>query len=169
MQRFLTRFRVLLGFICAAAAFWLARPNMTSIYFGGAIALLGEALRIWAAGHIQKSREITRSGPYRYMRHPLYVGSSVLGIGFAIASRSVVVAVLAVLYLGLTLSAAVRTEEATLDKKFAGEYTAYKTGSARPVEKRFSLDLVMANREYRAAAGLVLAFAFLWLRMRSMA
>ena len=41
----------------------------------------GEALRMWAAGHLNKSREVTSSGPYRFVAHPLYVGSSMMGAG----------------------------------------------------------------------------------------
>jgi protein-S-isoprenylcysteine O-methyltransferase Ste14 len=73
MQR-LARLRVPLGFLCGALAFWLARPTLASIAAGMAIAVAGEALRIWAAGHIEKGREVTRSGPYRLVRHPLYLG-----------------------------------------------------------------------------------------------
>ena len=39
----------------------------------------GEALRIWAAGHLEKGREVTASGPYRWTRHPLYLGSTIIG------------------------------------------------------------------------------------------
>ena len=167
MQRFFARFRVLLGFICAAAAFWLASPSLSSIAIGGVIAVVGEGLRIWAAGHIEKSREITRSGPYRHFRHPLYLGSSILAVGFVVASRSLAVAVLAGLYLLLTLTAAIRTEEAVLDQKFEGQYSAYRAGTATAVDKRFSLDRVIANREYRAVAGLIVAFLFLFLRAKA--
>ena len=129
------------------------------------MAVGGEALRIWAAGHIDKGREITRSGPYRFLRHPLYAGSTLMGIGFAIAAWSLPVAALCAAYLGLTLAAAVRTEEAALDARFEGAYTAYREGRAAPVRRRFSMARAIANREYRAAAGLVAAFAFLYWRL----
>ena len=48
---------------------------------GSVVAVVGEALRVWAAGHLNKSREVTSSGPYRWFAHPLYVGSSVMGVG----------------------------------------------------------------------------------------
>jgi len=166
MRTFLARFRVFLGFVCAAAAFWLANPNALSLYVGGAIAIAGEVIRIWAAGHIQKGREVTRSGPYRYVRHPLYAGSAIIGLGFIVASRSIVVVVLVVVYLGATLTAAMRTEEAALEEKFAGEYSAYREGTAEPHQRAFSLERVMANREYRAITGLVFGLLILWLRSR---
>src|SRR5262245_3236031 len=166
MLRVLARLRVPLGFLCAAAAFWLAEPTARSLAIGLAIAAAGEAVRIWAAGHIQKGREITRSGPYRYVRHPLYAGSAIIGLGFIVASRSLVVALLVVVYLGGTLMAAMRTEEAALDEKFPGEYSAYREGTAQPVERAFSMARVVANREYRAITGLVIGLIVLWLRSR---
>jgi protein-S-isoprenylcysteine O-methyltransferase Ste14 len=161
----LARYRVHLGFLSAAVALALARPTRTSLTAGLAVAAMGELLRIWAAGHIEKGREITRSGPYRFVRHPLYLGSTFIGIGFAVAAWSPTVAVLCALYLGLTLAAAIRTEEATLDARFDGAYSAYREGRSEPVARRFSWARVMANREYRAVAGLAAAFAFLVWRM----
>ena len=88
LVRRLARYRVRLGFIAAAAALWLAQPTTTSLAAGAAIALAGEGLRIWAAGHLEKGREVTASGPYRLSRHPLYLGSALIGAGFAVASAS---------------------------------------------------------------------------------
>jgi len=59
----------------------------------------------------------------------------------------------------------VRTEEATLDTRFAGEYTAYREGRAARVERRFSWARAMGNREWRAMAGLLAVF--LWLAWRA--
>ena len=165
MQSLLARLRVPLGFACAVVAFWLARPTSSALVIGAVIATLGELLRIWAAGHIEKGREITRSGPYRYVRHPLYFGSSLMAVGFIVAARSIWVGVLVGVYMLITLLAAIRSEEAHLDEKFAGAYSAYRAGSAAPVERQFSLARAMVtNREYRAAAGL--AIGLLWLYFR---
>lgn len=161
----LARYRVPLGFAAAIAALVLARPTPRAWLTGLAVGTAGELLRLWAAGHIEKGREITRSGPYRYLRHPLYAGSTLIGVGFSIAAWSLPVAILCVVYLGMTLAAAVRTEEATLDARFDGAYSAYRAGRAEPVARRFSWTRVVANREYRAVSGFVVAFAYLYWRM----
>ena len=83
---------------------------MRSIALGMSIAAVGELLRIWAAGHLNKSREVTASGPYRWVAHPLYLGSSIMGAGLAVACANALVAGLIALYLALTLSAAMRSE-----------------------------------------------------------
>ncbi len=165
MLPLLARFRVTLGFLVGGLCFWLADPSWATIAVGGLIALPGEALRLWAAGHIEKGREITRSGPYRFVRHPLYLGSSIMAIGFAVAAGSGFVVLLVILYMGLTLLAAMRTEERALDQKFKGEYSAYREGRAEPVERPFSWSRVVANREYRAAAGVLIGLSVLVLEM----
>ncbi|HET7031631.1 MAG TPA: methyltransferase, partial [Casimicrobiaceae bacterium] len=87
IARWLARRRVALGFVVGVATLVLARPTWRTWCVGLSIAAAGEALRIWAAGHLEKSREVTRSGPYRWTRHPLYVGSAIMAVGIVIASR----------------------------------------------------------------------------------
>ena len=161
---FLTRFRVFLGFVFAAIALWLATPTRQSLLIGGAIMIAGECLRIWAAGHLEKSREVTRSGPYRFTRHPLYLGSSLIGVGFAVAARHAVVAVIVAAYLLLTLTAAMRSEEAHLREKFGDEYDAYAEKRAAAMERSFSWRRAMQNREYQAILGLAAGLAILWMK-----
>ena len=151
------RIRVAAGFVVSVAAFWLARPTWQSLAVGGTVGLVGESLRFWAAGHLEKEREVTSSGPYRWMRHPLYVGSALLGIGFAVAARHVAVALLVVLYLGIWLSVAVRLEETVLRAKFGDEYGRYVDGADVPTLRRFSLDRVRRNREPKTVLGVVVA------------
>ncbi len=161
----LARLRVPLGFLFGAVVLWLAHPTWPLLAAGGAVACIGEAMRVWAAGHLEKSREVTKSGPYRWSRHPLYVGSAVMGGGVALASGTPVVAALVAFYLIATVSAAIRTEEAFLRGAFGGEYDAYSAGRATDVVRRFSLARVMANREYRAVAGLAAGLALLALKV----
>jgi uncharacterized membrane protein YjjB (DUF3815 family) len=157
----LARFRVALGFVFGVLVLVLAQPDGRSLAIGMSIAAIGEGIRIWAAGHLRKSREVTVSGPYRWVAHPLYVGSSVMGIGLAVACASVIVAVLIGVYLAATLTAAVKSEEAFLRRTFGDQYDLYKSGveakrreRSAASRRRFSLEQAIANREYRAVAGL---------------
>ena len=68
MTRLLARWRVFLGFVFSAIVLWLATPSPQSLAIGAAIAIGGESIRLWAAGHLEKSKEVTQSGPYRYTR-----------------------------------------------------------------------------------------------------
>jgi protein-S-isoprenylcysteine O-methyltransferase Ste14 len=166
----LARLRVALGFVFGVLVLVLAQPTGRSLVVGMSIAACGEAIRIWAAGHLRKSREVTVSGPYRWVAHPLYVGSSVMGVGLAIASASVPVAVLIVIYLVATLTAAIKSEEAFLRRTFGDQYELYRSGVAAKrrerttaSQRRFSLEQAIANREYRALAGLgIVILLLIW-------
>jgi protein-S-isoprenylcysteine O-methyltransferase Ste14 len=155
------RYRVRLGFAGAVLALLLATPTPMSLAIGAGVALIGEAVRIWAAGHLDKGREVTSSGPYRFTRHPLYLGSSIIGVGFAIACANWIVATIVALYLVVTIGSAIRSEEGHLTEKFGGTYPAYRDGLVVDAQRRFSAARVMTNREYRAVAGLFAALALL--------
>jgi protein-S-isoprenylcysteine O-methyltransferase Ste14 len=151
----LARRRVALGFLCGVVTLVFAQPTMRSIVVGMSIAVAGELLRIWAAGHLNKSREVTASGPYRWIGHPLYLGSSIMGAGLAVAGANILVAGLIALYLAVTLTAAMRSEEAFLQRTFGDGYDRYRRGEAQPA-KGFEFAQAIANREYRAVIGLLI-------------
>jgi protein-S-isoprenylcysteine O-methyltransferase Ste14 len=166
----LARLRVALGWVFGVLVLVLAQPTGRSLAIGMSIAACGEAIRIWAAGHLNKAREVTSSGPYRWVGHPLYFGSTVMGIGLAVSCASVQVAVLIAAYLAATLTAAIKSEEAYLRRAFGEQYDLYRSGVAArrlsPGEsrRRFSIRLAIANREYRAVVGLAIAVLLLVLK-----
>jgi protein-S-isoprenylcysteine O-methyltransferase Ste14 len=157
----IARRRVAAGFVLGIAALWLSQPSGRSLAIGSAIAIIGELVRIWAAGHLEKGREVTSSGPYAMTRHPLYLGSSIIGVGVAIASARLLIAVVVGAYLAVSIGAAIRTEEAQLTERFGAEYPAYRAGQTVTVRRRFSAARAMRNREYRAMLGLAIALALL--------
>lgn len=160
----LARLRVPLGFLSGGVVLWFARPTASTVVAGSVVACVGEAIRIWAAGHVNKAREVTTSGPYRWLAHPLYAGSSVMGAGLALASASAVVAAVIATYLVVTLTAAIRTEEAALRQRFGDQYDRYRGANVRDgvdrrttpgASRRFSMKQAIANGEHRAVIGLV--------------
>lgn len=164
MIAWLARLRVTLGFVFGVIVLWLAEPDATTLAAGVPVALVGEAFRVWASGHLNKSREVTASGPYRWFAHPLYVGSSLMGAGLAIASGNLVVALLIAVYLTTTLTAAIKSEEAFLRRAFGDRYHQYRRGSdaaGNDSARRFAFAQAVANREHRAVAGLVIVVLLL--------
>src|SRR3982751_2390015 len=162
--RRIARLRVPIGFLSGGVVLWLAQPTWRTLTVGASIALAGEALRVWAAGHLEKGREVTASGPYELTRHPLYAGSMIIGIGLVFACASMVVALVVLAYLAITLTAAIRTEEAHLTGKFGTAYPEYRAGRAATEPRRFQLERAKRNREYRAIVGLLVAIAALALK-----
>ncbi len=153
-----------LGFVLAAVYLWLARPEWWSIAAGTAIALAGVGIRAAASGHVKKNEELTTTGPYAYTRNPLYLGSIVIAVGFALAARSVWIgAVLVVMFLGIYLPV-IRSEEAFLRGKFA-DFDAYCARVPRLLPRltpapseggAFSRELYLRHREYNALVGTLL-------------
>lgn len=164
------RLRVALGFVAGTLVLVLATPTRGSIAAGMSVAACGEAIRIWAAGHLHKSREVTVSGPYRWFAHPLYIGSFVMAVGLAVSCASVLAAILIAAYLATTLTAAIKSEEAYLRRAFGEQYDLYRSGVAAKrasgSRRRFSLAQAKANREYRAVIGLLVGMLLLGLKAR---
>jgi protein-S-isoprenylcysteine O-methyltransferase Ste14 len=169
------RWRVPLGFACAALFFILARPTAASLIAGAIVALPGLALRAWASGHLRKNSALATTGPYAYTRNPLYLGSSLMGVGFTIASgRWFLGFVFAALFLGIYVPV-MRVESATLAELFGESYQKYaqavplflpRLAAYEHANKVATFDpaLYRRYREHRAAIGLMLAWILLALR-----
>jgi protein-S-isoprenylcysteine O-methyltransferase Ste14 len=166
VERFLVRRRVALGGLAVLVAIFFGDPTWTRWTIGFAIAVVGEGLRVWAAGHLEKNSEVTTSGPYRYMRHPLYSGTAVITIGAMVAAHNFAVNVLALAYMMTTVPAAMRAEEAHLRSVFGDLYDRYTRAEAPGVERTFSFERAMRNKEYRAVLGVLAAFGILALKVR---
>ena len=168
-SRIARRIRVPLGFVFAVIYFWLAKPTWLFIAIGATIAAVGIAIRAAAAGHVKKNRELTTTGPYAYTRNPLYLGSTIIALGFGIASRNWWVAVgLVVLFLAIYLPV-IRSEEEFLRGEFAGfdEYCQQvprlipRLRAAGGGRGSFSKELYLRHREYNAIIGSLLMVAAL--------
>jgi protein-S-isoprenylcysteine O-methyltransferase Ste14 len=163
------RMRVPLGFAFAAFYIWRAQPSWRSLWAGIAVAAVGLALRALASGHVKKNRELTMTGPYAYVRNPLYLGSIIIGIGFAIAARDIWVGmVLVVFFLAIYLPV-IRDEQNYLRQHFSG-YAEYirQVPSLLPRSLRlqgltqgFSSELYFRHREYNALLGAAAMLAVL--------
>jgi len=64
----------------------LGSAGRSMFLVGAVFALLGILVRLWASGHVKKDKVLTTTGPYGYVRHPLYVGNHLITFGFCIAS-----------------------------------------------------------------------------------
>jgi len=169
------RWRVPLGFLCAALFLLLARPQPLTLIIGGVVALCGLALRAWAAGHIRKNDRLATSGPYAFTRNPLYLGSFIMGLGFTLAAGHwwwLLGGMFVALFLGIYLPV-MRVESAILAELFGPEFDVYTRhvplflprllpyrDSAKPVTK-FDASLYIRYREYRAALGVLAAWGLL--------
>jgi protein-S-isoprenylcysteine O-methyltransferase Ste14 len=172
------RLRVTCGFILVVAFAWLSHPDAISLAFGLPVSALGLLLRAWATGHVEKNIRLAESGPYAYVRNPLYLGTLLVAAGFVVASRRWLLAVLFGAVFVLIYLPAIELEEQHLHKLFPAfaDYARRVPGlwpTLHPVRsaESFRWDLYVRNREYQALIGFAVGAAFLiaklwapWLR-----
>jgi protein-S-isoprenylcysteine O-methyltransferase Ste14 len=169
------RIRVPLGFVFAVLYFWLARPTWRSIALGAIVFVPGLVIRALASGHVRKNEALAMSGPYAYTRNPLYLGSLLIGIGFAVAARSWWVSVALVVMFFAIYVPVIRDEEAFLRHRFP-EFEEYAQRVPRMFPKlvalsgkneasAFSMDLYVKHREYNALLGALAMLAALISKM----
>ncbi len=174
----LQRLRVPIGFAFGALYLYFASPAPRWFAPGVLLAGVGLALRVWAAGYLEKWVGLAISGPYRWTRNPLYLGSFVMGLGFCAASaRPFLLAVFAILFPAVYLPV-MRREEEELRAAYTAEFEIYRkqvplfvpvaappSPSGRRQQERFSWSRVWKNREYMAIIGFAVVTVFLYLKM----
>lgn len=157
-----------------------ASPTAILILWGAGVSSAGLALRAWAAGSIQKDRELAMTGPYAHIRNPLFLGSFILGVGVTVAGGQWVFGVFFLAFFLIVYRATVLREVAELEARFGESYRIYaahvpsvlprfmayrREPSGSPVGG-FSRARYMRNREWEAALGVVAVFGALALKMK---
>jgi protein-S-isoprenylcysteine O-methyltransferase Ste14 len=191
-QRVARRIRVPLGFLTAAV--YLVEvvrrhPHHAAIAWSLTLVLPGLALRAAASGTVKKNRELAVTGPYAYTRNPLYLGSTLIAGGFALALLSWPVALLLAVGFAAIYIPVIASEERFLSATFP-EFESYcrsvprfiprltaaklprESGQAavsQPVTDAdtggFSFGLYLKHREYNSALGAALLYlSLLYLR-----
>lgn len=162
------RLRVPSGFVLVAAFAWLADPTPQSLLWGLPVSVAGLGLRAWAAGHLAKNQRLAASGPYAYVRNPLYLGTALVAGGLVLASRRWTLAILFAAVLVFVYLPVIELEEQHL-RKILPEYASYAErvrrllpGAPREGEqRRFEWTLYGRNEEYQALAGFLAAVGVL--------
>lgn len=174
---FWIRWRVRVGYPVALIYLALARPTPRSLILGGAIGVVGLAIRAWAAGHLRKHQALAVGGPYAFTRNPLYFGSVILAGGFVVVGESAWAGIVVAAYLILFYPAVMRREEAELQTHYGDDFQRYaaavplfwpgfrRFGGSGRASAGFSGQLYRKNREYQAAIGFLVGLAALWARM----
>ena len=142
---------------------FLGRPGLFSFILGFLIACTGEALRIWGVGYAgtttRKSEleapELITGGPYAHMRHPLYMGNLLMGLGgFVMASGQNSAPINLFLFFVFLVSYAmvygiiIPHEEEFLAKRFGAEYQAYAQSVPSVIPSLFAYPVQSGNFDW---------------------
>lgn len=169
------RVRIPLGILAAALFLAFARPTWTSLLTGLPLVVLGLGVRGYASGYLSKNKELATTGLYARTRNPLYLGSALLGAGFAVAgARWEVALVLALLFVAV-YAPTILNEERYLRGRFPS-FEAYAREVPRFVPRLtparvgdgaggFSRALYLKHKEYNAPLGAAAMYGVLIARL----
>jgi protein-S-isoprenylcysteine O-methyltransferase Ste14 len=116
------RFRQFLGIAFIILVSVAGNPEQVPYLAGAALVIIGSAIRLWASGHVKKNKVLATTGPYAFVRHPLYVGNLALLFGFAFASGLWWAILLLIGFLLAFYPPAIRYEDAKLQRKFGEKW-----------------------------------------------
>ncbi|HBA61201.1 MAG TPA: hypothetical protein DCZ92_10380 [Elusimicrobia bacterium] len=121
-------------FILVLLMIYFGRPDILSLAVGAVLAVGGEVIRYWGMRHIggaartrnpERVDDFIVSGPYRYVRNPLYVGNFFTGLGVAVmCARWELIAVYVVMFF-VQYIPIVRMEEINIELKFKEVFVKY--------------------------------------------
>lgn len=102
-------------------------PDATLFNIGLVLVLLGESVRMWASGHVNKNAVLATDGPYAYVRHPLYVGNILILSGFSLAASLWWTIPLLIVFLVIFYPHTIRVEDEKLHKLFKKEWEDWRS------------------------------------------
>lgn len=110
-------------------------PTIFSLLAGFLVSAIGESIRFWGVGHATSETRVTGnvgasrlvvSGPFSYVRNPLYVGNMLLYTGFGVMANLPWLIVITFAWFVFQYAMIVSREEEFLEGKFGPEYDAYR-------------------------------------------
>jgi hypothetical protein len=124
--------RQLIGIALIALLSYAGHPTIWSFWIGMPLVALGTAVRMWAAGVIFKNQVLATTGPYAYVRHPLYVGNILVLAGFGVASALWWAPPLFVAFLIFYYPTAIEYEDRKLRRIFGSSGAIERRGACAP-------------------------------------
>jgi len=154
----------------------IALIDTAPVWPGMLVCAFGEAIQVWSASHLVKNEQLINSGPYAYVRNPMYLGRFFVGLGFTIMIKNPWIIAAYVVLFAIYAVCRVGGEEARLSGCFGEEYTEYRahvrrflprlTPYARSSGAKAKWESFARNHEYRNVIGLLVAFALIYARIK---
>lgn len=161
------KMRLLLAWGSIPVLLYCSHVSARSFQWGTVLILIGELIRFWALGFVEKKgKKLALSGPYAFVRNPLYVGNFFLGLGVAVIVSNWIVLVLFLAGFFGIYTGTIRGEEKHLREMFGKPYEDYcknvpsflprLTPYETPDQDVFLWSRIVKHHEYITAAGILL-------------
>lgn len=159
----------------AVVMFYLAKDkDLHAAWFipGALVTFLGEWLRLWAAGHLRKNKQLTTTGPYSYVKNPLYIGTLLITAGYSAMAQNIYILIGGFVWFFIYYAPYKKKQEnEKLVGSFGEAWTVYDKAvpdylprlspySSRG-SNRWSWDVVRENSEHETALGVLIGFVVL--------
>jgi len=130
------RYRQFVGGVFILFLALYASPGAPGFWVGASLGTLGLLIRLWAAGHVRKNMELATDGPYAFVRHPQYLGNSLIAVGASVASGHPWAIAAWALIFWLFYVPAIRREDAKLNRRFGASWCrwAVRTPAVVPTQ-----------------------------------
>lgn len=164
----IAKYRVSFSLLFVIMYIFISRPAFQFLPFALSLIMIGEALRLWASGYLRKGVKLANSGPYAFVRHPLYIGNFFLGLGFILLAWNLLLLFIFISFFIFFYFCTIKAEDEELLKSFGQEYLDYKKQvplilprlrSFKGEKEKYNWALIRKNREHKTIIGLVLIFA----------
>lgn len=150
--------------------FLVAEPEPAWFIPGAILTLAGELLRLWAAGHLRKNKQLTTTGPYAYVKNPLYLGTLLITTGYSAMAKNVYIMIAGFVWFFIYYAPYKKKQEQEKligtfgDKwleydKAVPDYIPRLTPYPGRTGNRWSWSVVKENSEHETAAAVFIGFA----------
>lgn len=170
--------RIAAAWLLAVPFLVFSRPTPALLLIGGAVAAVGLAIRGWAAGTVEKDRDLTTSGPYGHTRNPMYLGSFFIGVGLALTGGDWIWPVAFLVVFAAVYVPTMARERRDLSERFGASYVEYaeavpgfvprvrQVGDGRASVGSFEWSRYRRHREWEALLGVAAVMAVMAAKLR---
>ena len=179
--------RFVLVYPLVAALFIFGATTERGLHAGILLISLGALLRVWASGYVGQVKVnwtqhergdapvgyLVTAGPYAFVRHPLYLGTLIIGMGFCVIVGNIWLSVAAAVFFLVVYRRKMDEEEVTLQHELGGEFEAYRRAVPRwlPTGRRYAQRRgrwtwrgIAVSKEPKTVAWLVILIILLYFR-----
>ena len=160
----IARLRLVFGYLCIFGAFFVNRGDLR--WWALSLVALGGFVRVWSAGSLVKTKELSTEGPYAISRNPLYVGTFIAGLGLTLFVHSAALFVFFFVTFFVSYRAQILWEEKVLRREHSETFPGYCQKVARFFPARWSGNALKGSFSFgRLVKNKELAYQIFWIVM----
>jgi len=147
------KIRLWLGYFYLLIALIISRPQFSTSIIGLSLIILGIVIRLSTTGILKKDVELCTSGIYSLTRNPLYLGSGIIALGFAIMSLSLWMYAFLCVILAPAYYRMITLEEDYLSKLHVEQFAMYRRTVPKFLPGKIPIQEILVHFELKKVRG----------------